>query len=269
MAPIDPAVWFAVAYGVFLLLVAHALDLMARRTATNTNDWRSGGFTYHADHDAWVCPEDQWLWPISFDPGNRVMRYRATPTVCNACPVKTTCTTSEHGRQIGRNVDPWPSSEAERFHRGIACALVVLGLVWPLATMLAGRTTLELTVLAAAAAVVALGSWPLWSHLRRTPAGFPDHVKVEGLDETVAKQLAATASAARRRATYGSDQEAGPIPVQIQPYPGTRVPAEASAEQSTTKGHTVGDRFTNRWGAFDQGTGAEEPATDSSRRKKR
>ena len=199
MAAIDSAVWFAVAYGVFLLLVAHVLDRLARRTATRTNDWRSGGFTYHEDHDAWVCPEDQWLWPISFDPDNRVMRYRATPTVCNSCLVKDGCTTSEHGRQIGRNVDPWPNSEAERFHRGIACVVVVLGLVWPVAAMLQDRDALELTVLGVGAAVIALGSWPLWSHLRRSPAAFPDHVKVEGLDETLA---------ARGRTAYGSDLRA-------------------------------------------------------------
>ena len=269
MAAIDPAVWFAIAYGVFLLLVAHILDRLARRTAARTNDWRSGGFTYHEDHDAWVCPEDQWLWPISFDPDNRVMRYRATPTVCNSCLVKDGCTTSEHGRQIGRNVDPWPNSEAERFHRGIACVVVVLGLVWPLAAMLQDRTTLELTVLGAAAAAIALGSWPLWSHLRRSPAGFPDHVKVEGLDERVAAPLAATASAARRRTGYGSDRRAESIPVQIELHPGSRAPTQTDVEQGTTKGHTVGNSFENRWAAFDKGTDAQEPPAGSSRRKKR
>ena len=227
MASIASGVWFAIVYGFFLLLVAHILDHLARRTATRTNDWRSGGFTYHEDHDAWMCPEDQWLWPISFDPDNRVMRYRATPTVCNACPVKETCTTSDNGRQVGRNIDPWPNSEAERFHRGIACVVVVLGLVWPLAAMFQGRTSLELTVLGAGAAAIALGSWPLWSHLRRSPAGFPDHVKVEGLDETVAAQLAATASAAGRRTVYGSARRGESIPVEI------------DFEAGTTKGSSV------------------------------
>lgn len=229
MASIDPGVWFAVVYGAFLLLLAHILDRLARRTAKRTNDWRSGGFTYHENHDAWVCPEDQWLWPISFDPDSRVMRYRANPTVCNSCPVKETCTTSDHGRQIGRNIDPWPNSEAERFHRGIACVVVVLGLIWPLAAMLQDRTSLELAVLGAGVAAIALGSLPLWSHLRRSPAGFPDHVKVEGLDETVAAQLAATASAAGRRTVYGSAQRGESISVEI------------DFEQDTMRGSSVRD----------------------------
>ena len=53
----------------------------------------AGAFVYHEDHDAWLCPQDQWLWPKSFDPDNSVMRYRGNPSICNACPVKQTCTT--------------------------------------------------------------------------------------------------------------------------------------------------------------------------------
>lgn len=132
------------------------------------------------------------------------MRYRASPTVCNACPVKATCTTSAHGREVARGVDPWPSSEAERFHRGIACAVAVLAAAWPLATAFAVRTATASLVLAGAAAAVALGSWPLWSHLRRTPASFPDHVPVRTLDETVATQAAAESRAQRRRTAYRS-----------------------------------------------------------------
>ncbi|HEU4515588.1 MAG TPA: hypothetical protein VFR87_20945 [Nocardioidaceae bacterium] len=205
LGAVGAGVWLAGAYGVFLLGVAFGLDLVARRTATRSAGWRSGAFTYHEDHDAWVCPQDQWLWPQSFDPDHRVMRYRASPSVCNACPVKHTCTTSEHGREVTRNVDPWPSSEAERFHRGIACTIAVLAVVWPLLSMLGSRTPAELLVLAASAALVALGSWPLWSHLRRSPAGFPEHVKVESLDETVAAVTDRAAAAARRRSTYASD----------------------------------------------------------------
>ena len=122
---VAPEVWLAVGYGLFLLLVAYGLDLAARRTSSQSGQWRSGGFKYHADHDAWVCPEDQWLWPQSFDPDNRVMRYRGSPTVCNSCPVKDSCTSSDDGREMRRMIDVWPASESARFHRGIACAVAV------------------------------------------------------------------------------------------------------------------------------------------------
>ncbi|MBG0740967.1 hypothetical protein IV500_16465 [Paeniglutamicibacter antarcticus] len=259
MSGVDPAVWFAAGYGIVLLLIAHLLDKLARRTAQRTVDWRSGGFRYHADHDAWVCPEDQWLWPDSFDPDNRVMRYRASPTVCNACPVKDSCTTSGNGRQISRNVDPWPSSEAERFHRGIACAVVVLGLAWPLATMIGNRSALELVVLAAAVLTIAAGSWPLWSHLRRSPAGFPDHVKVEALDDTIARQAAGTQRAARRRPTYQSDLRPDPSDARPDVRPEAR-----GREQVQNPEH---DRFATRWGSFEENAAEAEPLPGWSRRK--
>jgi hypothetical protein len=142
MSEVDVVVWLTCGYAVFLLLTAYGLDLMAKRTSRHTADWRSGSFTYHEDHDAWVCPEDQWLWPQSFDPDNRVMRYRANSTVCNSCPVKDSCTTSDSGREISRNVDPWPHSEAGRFHRGMACSVAILAILLPLFTMI-GNSALE------------------------------------------------------------------------------------------------------------------------------
>jgi hypothetical protein len=210
-----PAIWLAAGYGTLLLLVAFTLDRTARRASSRATGRRSGGFTYHAGHDAWICPEDQWLWPHSFDPDNRVMRYRATPAVCNGCPVKDTCTTSQVGREVTRNVDPWPASEAERFHRGIACTIALLGVLWPQATALLGEHTwIERAVLAGAAALLAAGGLPLWSHLRRTTAGFLAEVRadvrVESLDATVAAESAAAAREARRRTGYRSDRRGRP-----------------------------------------------------------
>ncbi|MGV1007682.1 MAG: hypothetical protein ACOYBY_03630 [Dermatophilaceae bacterium] len=204
--PVDVTVWLVCGYAVFLLGAAHALDRAARHTATSSAARRTGGFRYHPDHDAWRCPQDQWLWPHSVDPEQRVMRYRGSPLVCNACPVKADCTTSEHGREVRRSIDPWPSSEAERFHRGIACCLAVIAVLWPAATAATGRTALEAGLLCATALLVGLGSWPLWSHVRRTPAGFPEQVPQQTLDELADGQSQADAKEDRRRTTYRSDR---------------------------------------------------------------
>jgi len=268
MAAMNAEVWFALVYGGFLLGVAHVLDLLARRTATRSTSMRSGGFSYHEDHDAWKCSEDQWLWPVSFDPGNRVTRYRASPTVCNPCPVKSDCTTGHSGREVVRNIDSWPSSEAERFHRGIACAVVVLGFIWPLAVMFDGRSALELTVLGAASAAIAAGSWPLWSHLRRAPARFPDHLKTEGLDESVAARAVTTANELARRGGYGNIRKTGPRPVEIAPYARTRPASEDDSGTGTTKGNTVRAAFSARWAELEKEAdpGGTVPTDDWSRR---
>lgn len=205
MNEIQMMTWLAVSYGLILALVAHGIDHLARRAHGLHEKMRTPGFTYHEDHDAWLCPQDQWLWPQSFDPQNRVMRYRGSPTVCNSCPVKDMCTSSSDGREISRSVDTWPASESARFHRGIACAISVLAAAWPITTIFAAGSWTERLLLIATVLVIALVSLPLWSHLRHTPAD-PHGVLVQTLDENLADRTAAADALARRKAVYASDR---------------------------------------------------------------
>src|SRR4029450_12754119 len=105
---------------------------------------------------------------------------------------------STTGREIQRAVDSWPASEAARFHRGIACAVVMLGLVWPLGTALTGPGPDSLLVLAVAVVMALALSVPLWSHLRRNAVFIPEGVAHRSLDDAVAEREAAAAAASRR-----------------------------------------------------------------------
>lgn len=184
-------VWLVAGYALLLLAFAWGFDRMAKRTSERAAQWRTGKFVYHDDHDAWKCPQDQWLWPTSFDPDNRVMRYRATPSICNSCPVKDTCTTSHHGREISRAVDPWPHSETGRFHRGIACAVAGFGIILPAATLFVNHSAADVLVLTAAIAVVAAGGFPLLRHLWHTPSNAPDDRPHRSVAEDQALQVEA------------------------------------------------------------------------------
>ena len=168
-------------YSGFLLAVAYGFDVMARRVSVRAQRWRTGSFRYHADHDAWVCPQDQWLWPTAYDPEQRIVRYRAKPSVCNACPVKHSCTTSPHGRELTREIDPWPHSEAGRFHRGIACWIALFAVFLPTGMLFSGPSSTDLAALLATIALVVVASVPLVRHLWRTPSGFPEHIPQQTL----------------------------------------------------------------------------------------
>jgi hypothetical protein len=163
-------------YSGLLLAIAYGFDVMARRVALRAQRWRTGDFRYHPDHDAWICPQDQWLWPTSYDPEQRIVRYRAKPSVCNSCPVKHSCTTSPHGREVTREIDPWPFSEAGRFHRGIACCVAMIGVLLPIGMLLSGPTPVDLLVLLGTILQVAAASVPLARHLWHSPSGFPEHI---------------------------------------------------------------------------------------------
>lgn len=197
--------WVAAVYGPALLLVAYGIDQFARRAQVAHEKQQAPGFTYHEHHDAWQCPEDQWLWPQSFDPDNRVMRYRGSPTVCNSCPVKDSCTTSDDGREMKRMIDVWPASESAKFHRGIACAVTVLAAAWPLATAFTLDDVVPQLLLLAITLVIVLASLPLWSHLRRTQA-VPEGVQLRTLDENLADRTVIAQAVARRRTSYASDR---------------------------------------------------------------
>ena len=201
--------WLAGGYALVLLLVAYGIDLLARRAHTANDEHQTRGFRYHEDHDAWLCPEDQWLWPQSFDPDNRVMRYRGSPSVCNSCPVKDSCTSTDDGRELGRSVDSWPSSESARFHRGIACAVTVLAVLFPVVTAFTVGHWTSQVILLGAALLVVTGALPLWSHLRNSPVA-PQGVLFRSLDEHLEERAQVVETVRRRRTTYASDQRPDP-----------------------------------------------------------
>lgn len=189
MALPDPLVWMVAAYALFMLGVAWGIDKLGRRSAERSASWRTGNFVYHEDHDAWQCHEDQWLWPASFDPDKRVIRYVGQHAVCGRCPVKEACSPTPGPREITKQLDPWPFSEAGRFQRGIALLVAVIGIFLPLAMLIAAHEVLDLVVLGTTVVVVgAAGVYPLARHLWNSPANFPEHLPAEGMADTAASQ---------------------------------------------------------------------------------
>ena len=170
---VHPEVFLAAGYAVFLLGVAVGLDLLARHSHARSERYRTAGFAYHLTHDAWICPEDQVLMRSEVDHERRLVRYRGRPQICNHCPSKGDCTDSDEGREVVRAMDPWPHSEAGRFHRGISLAITLIAGLILMAETLRNHAPLELAVLGALLVVVALAAWHLHSTFRATPANFP------------------------------------------------------------------------------------------------
>ena len=121
---IHPEVLLAVGYAIFLLGVAFGprLSWPATRTPALSATAPPGSPTIPRN-DAWICPEDQLLVRSEVDHERRLVRYRGRPQICNYCPAKAECTDSDEGREVVRAMDPWPHSEAGRFHRGISLAV--------------------------------------------------------------------------------------------------------------------------------------------------
>ena len=67
-------------------------------------------------------------------------------------------------------MDPWPRSEAGRFHRGISLALTLIAAPILAVEALRDHASLELAVLGATSFAVGLMAWHLRAAFRATPA---------------------------------------------------------------------------------------------------
>jgi hypothetical protein len=178
----SPEVFLAAGYAALLLAGAVTLEWLSAHTHRRSLRYRTAGFSYHADHDVWECPEGEHLWPHEFDHERRLVRYRAKAHVCNGCPRKASCTDSNHGREVVRPLDPWPHSEAGRFHRGVALVLVVLAALVLVVVGVRHHDATELGTLAAALVVaLAIGRW-LLRDFRAHPSNFPVGLAVTAAD---------------------------------------------------------------------------------------
>ena len=173
MNGLDTEVLLAAGYAAFLLVAALALDGLARHTHRRSERYRTAGFRYHSDHDAWQCGEGQHLRLHELDDERRLARYRARAEVCNRCPAKPGCTDSDDGREVVRALDPWPHSEAGRFQRGVSLALVALALLIALVGAARHHAAPELLLLGASACAAVLVGLRLAADFRAHPAGFP------------------------------------------------------------------------------------------------
>ena len=70
-------------------------------------------------------------------------------------------------------MDPWPHSEAGRFHRGISLAVALIAGLILAAETIRNHTPLELAVLGVVLTIVGLAAWHLHAAFRTTPANFP------------------------------------------------------------------------------------------------
>lgn len=183
MQPPSVTVLLVSGYAFVLLLVAWGFDRMGQRSAEKAAQWRTGNFIYHSDQDAWKCHQDEWLYPASFDPDKRVIRYAGQHAICGRCPIKDECSPSPGPRELTRAIDPWPHSESGRFHRGISLCIVVIGVFLPAAMLLGAHDAADVVILVSTVVVALVVATALARALVRTPANFPQSVPHEASSE--------------------------------------------------------------------------------------
>jgi hypothetical protein len=177
----SPEVLLGAGYAGLLMLIAVVIEWLSAHTHRRALRYRTAGFSYDAAQDHWECPEGQHLWPHEFDAELRLVRYRAHAHVCNRCPSKGACTDSDDGREVVRPLDPWPHSEAGRFHRGLSLVLVALSLLVLVAVGARHHAPPEAALLLGSLALALATGRLLLRDFRRQPANFPEPSPAHGL----------------------------------------------------------------------------------------
>jgi hypothetical protein len=177
----------AAGYAALLVAGALVLEWLSAHTHRRSLRYRTAGFTYEEAHDHWQCPEGQYLWPTEFDEERRLVRYRAKAQICNGCPRKHACTDSDHGREVVRPLDPWPHSEAGRFHRGLSVTLLALAVLFLAVEGVRHHRPQEAALLLALLAMGGVAARRLLRDLRAHPANFPAPTASHGLGMPVTR----------------------------------------------------------------------------------
>jgi hypothetical protein len=178
---VNPEVVLAAGYAGLLVAGAFGLEWLSAHTHRRSLRYRTAGFTYDENQDHWKCPEGQHLWPHEFDHERRLVRYRAKAHICNRCPRKAACTDSDRGREIVRPLDPWPHSEAGRFHRTISLVMVALAALVLVVEGVRHHEPPEIGLLLGVIAGAALAACWLVRDLRAHPSNFPTPTAAHGL----------------------------------------------------------------------------------------
>lgn len=135
--------------------------------------------------------------PHELDHERRLVRYRAKAHICNGCRRKAACTDSDRGREIVRPLDPWPYSEAGRFHRTISLLMVALAALILVVEGVRHHQPPEVGLLLGLMAASAVAARWLLRDLRAHPANFPTTPAPEGL-------VASGANGRRARSRWSS-----------------------------------------------------------------
>ena len=74
-------------------------------------------FQYDAERDVYMCPNGAELHPSPSGSTEYYKLYWAKAKTCNACPLKTQCTTSSRGRRLSRYVDEAYLERVRAYHQ--------------------------------------------------------------------------------------------------------------------------------------------------------
>jgi len=155
-----------ITYSAFLAVIAFFLEMAARVAHRRSMESDKAGFRYHRERNLWICPKEEHLFPVFSDPVKGTDVYRASASICNACPSKAACTDSDDGRAIEVRTLKGIEYGMQRFQRAISLTLLVLAAAMVGAEIFRTHMARDRMSLSFACVVFCGTAWRAWASLR-------------------------------------------------------------------------------------------------------
>lgn len=127
--PTELEVWLILGYVAVVLAGARLSEVLARVHFERARRYAEQGFEYDADADHYHCPQGERL-ALHLVEEDRLAVYRAPASICNACPLKASCTPHDEGRHLYRPLAVWAETDIGRFHRRLSLLMIGVGVIF-------------------------------------------------------------------------------------------------------------------------------------------
>jgi hypothetical protein len=127
--PVDIELWIILFYVVAVLAGARIVEALARVHFARAQSYGKQGFEYVEAHDAYRCPQGEYLVLHNVHQDNQLAVYRAPPASCRQCRLKARCAPFSEGRLLFRSLAAWAETNVGRFHRSVSVIMFAAAVV--------------------------------------------------------------------------------------------------------------------------------------------
>jgi hypothetical protein len=127
--PADIELWIVLSYAAAVLGGARVVEALARAHFSRALRYGQHGFEYLEAHDAYRCPQGEYLSLHSVQRDGTFAVYHAPPASCRDCRFKARCAPSDEGRYIIRSLAAWAETNVGLFHRRVSVIMFAATIV--------------------------------------------------------------------------------------------------------------------------------------------
>ena len=127
--PVDIELCVILFYVAVVLAGAKLVEALARAHFARAQRYGEWGFEYLEAHDAYRCPQGEYLVLHNVQPDGRLAVYRAPPASCRQCRLKERCAPFSEGRLVFRSLAAWAETNVGLFHRRVSAVMFASAVV--------------------------------------------------------------------------------------------------------------------------------------------